>query len=197
MVETPLISVVMPVYNGVGLLERAVESVCRQTFEKWELLVTDDGSTDDSAEVVEQIAAQEPRVRLFRLPENSGIGSGRNLALEHARGEMICYLDCDDEFQPLHLANIAALRHRGDVLVFCYDIISPPAETSDRWIYTWNPAVSRDRLFCGNIATPLGVVHHRNWADKIGGFNSLLWNEEDVDYWRRLAERVRNSFTFR
>ena len=183
----PVVSIIMPVYNGEGLIERAIDSVRRQTSDEWELLITDDGSTDNTAAIVEQITTQDSRVRLFQLPENSGIGRGRNLALQHARGEMIAYLDCDDEYYPMHVENIVTLKHKGDVLVFCYDIQTAPGENGRQSVYTWNPVIAKPKFFRENICTPLGVVHHRSWLDRLGGFNELLWREEDFDLWRRMA----------
>ena len=70
MTTTPAISVVMPVYNGARFLTRAIESVRNQAFPDWELLVVDDGSTDDSATLLDQFARTEPRIRVFRHHNN-------------------------------------------------------------------------------------------------------------------------------
>ena len=82
----PLVSIVMPVYNGMATVERAVRSVAGQTFVDWELLVVDDGSTDGSREAVAAWTARDARIRLIPSTENRGEGSARNLALGSARG---------------------------------------------------------------------------------------------------------------
>ncbi len=114
----PSISVIMPVRNGAALLGRAIRSLLRQTCPDWELIAVDDCSSDGSAEMLKAWADRDPRIRLVRLPENSGPGAARNASLLVAQGRMIAYLDHDDEYFPDYLE--AAMRHRGkgDVLVF-------------------------------------------------------------------------------
>ena len=116
-----MVSVIMPVYNGMATLERAMWSVQAQSFADWELLVVDDCSTDRSWEAVATWAAADPRIRPLHSAENRGPGAARNLGLRSARGQFIAYLDCDDEYDPQYLEHVARLRDKGDVLVFEYD----------------------------------------------------------------------------
>ncbi|MBN2579012.1 MAG: glycosyltransferase family 2 protein [Pirellulales bacterium] len=94
----PLISIIMPVYNGRSTLDRALQSVLNQTFSDWELLLIDDCSTDGSADILRLWEEREPRIKFLCTPENSGQCAARNLGLRHARGEFVCYLDQDDEY---------------------------------------------------------------------------------------------------
>jgi teichuronic acid biosynthesis glycosyltransferase TuaG len=96
--DCPLISVVMPVHNGAATLNRAIESVEAQTFPDWELLVVDDASTDNCGEALKAWADKDSRIRPFSIKENGGPSVARNIALRHARGEFIAYLDHDDEY---------------------------------------------------------------------------------------------------
>jgi len=89
----PLVSVILPTYNRADLLPRAVSSVLAQTYPHWELIVWDDGSTDNTAEVVRSYG--DERVRYFRN-DNHGISYARNRAVENARGELLAFLDSDD-----------------------------------------------------------------------------------------------------
>ena len=79
---------------------------------------------------------------------------------------------------------------RGDVLVFAYD-----TPDGDGRLQTWDPAALRENLFAVDLAAPLGVVHHRRWSEKVGGFNELLWCDEARDVWKRLA-RAGAEFVF-
>jgi len=88
----PLISVIIPVYNGERYLAEAIESVLAQTYRPIELIVVDDGSTDGSAEIVQQFG---PPVRYHYQP-NAGVSSARNSGVELARGELLAFLDADD-----------------------------------------------------------------------------------------------------
>ena len=87
----------MPAYNAEAYIEEAIGSVLAQTYTNWELLLVNDGSTDDTARIID--AFSDPRIRVFHK-ENGGIGSARNMALSHAQGEFMCGLDADDVFPP-------------------------------------------------------------------------------------------------
>ena len=116
----PTVSIIMPAYNAVRYIGEAIASVQAQSFENWELLVIDDGSTDKTATVVENVRKQDPRVRLLKN-DRKGVSSARNKGLECARGEFIGFLDADDAYYPEVLARrVEALRRNPDWrFVFC------------------------------------------------------------------------------
>lgn len=97
-----LVSILMPAYNAQTYLREAIDSVIAQTYPHWELIVVNDGSTDATAAMID--GYEDPRIRVFHK-SNGGIGSARNLALEHARGRFMCGLDADDVFPPNSLAS--------------------------------------------------------------------------------------------
>ena len=99
----PSISVIVPVYQAEKLLHRCFESVSRQTFPDWELILVDDGSTDGSAALCDKFAARESRARVFHRKKNQGVSEARNLGINESRGDYITFLDADDcyEFQAL------------------------------------------------------------------------------------------------
>ncbi len=98
---TPLVSVIMPAYNAERYIAEAITSVLAQTHQNWELLVVNDGSTDATKAIVEGF--DDPRIKLYNKV-NEGIGSARNLALQHVRGVFICGLDSDDVLPPNSIA---------------------------------------------------------------------------------------------
>lgn len=100
----PLVSVVTPVYNATRWLPQTLASVCAQTLTDWEHILVDDGSTDNSREIVEAAVARDPRIRLLCTPCNGGPAAGRNMALGAARGRFIAFLDADDLWLPEKLA---------------------------------------------------------------------------------------------
>ena len=91
----PLISVIIPVYNVAEFLNRCMESVCGQTYRNLEIIVVDDGSTDESSAMCDKWAASDSRIRLIRQP-NGGLSAARNTALDVAKGEWIAFVDSDD-----------------------------------------------------------------------------------------------------
>lgn len=94
------ISVIMANYNGAKFLPDAIESIQRQTCKDWELIICDDASSDDSANIAEQAAAQDSRIQLQRNPDNKGAAAARNLGLAAARGDWIAIVDSDDLLHP-------------------------------------------------------------------------------------------------
>jgi hypothetical protein len=116
--DQPIVSVIIPVYNGARWLSTAVASVLSQTLSNLELLIVDDASTDDTAGIAEQWTRRDPRVRLLRQPTNRGQSAARNLALGLARGEWIAPVDADDEIRPdrLRLLVEAGEREQADLI---------------------------------------------------------------------------------
>ena len=94
--ETPTVSVIMPAHNVERFVEQAIGSVLNQTLKDFELIIVDDGSTDRTLEICRRIAHDEPRIKIIEQKENHGPGPARNLALDHAIGEFIFFLDADD-----------------------------------------------------------------------------------------------------
>ncbi|HUH78182.1 MAG TPA: glycosyltransferase family 2 protein, partial [Devosia sp.] len=98
-----LVSIVIPAFNAAPFIERTLRSASAQTHAAIEILVVDDGSTDETAAVVERLTTTDSRIRLFRKP-NGGVASARNLGLQQARGEWVSFLDADDLWHPAKVA---------------------------------------------------------------------------------------------
>ncbi|WP_072543299.1 glycosyltransferase family 2 protein [Bacteroides mediterraneensis] len=92
----PSISIIVPVYNAERTLNRCVDSILSQTFQEWELLLIDDGSTDRSGELCDEYVSKDQRIKVFHK-KNGGVSSARNTGLNHAKGEWITFIDSDDE----------------------------------------------------------------------------------------------------
>ena len=99
-----LISVIMPVYNAGEFLVEAIESVRAQTYENWELLAVNDGSTDHSWELLKYMAQKDKRIRVFNLKKNMGLGAAANYAIHRARGIYLARFDADDIMPKSRLA---------------------------------------------------------------------------------------------
>ena len=108
MEQAPLISIIMPVYNAGVLLHTAVESVLRQSFADFELLLVDDGSTDGSVALAHELAKKDGRIRVLEQP-NAGICAARNLGLQHCRGQWFTFCDDDDTMLPHALETLLVL----------------------------------------------------------------------------------------
>ena len=99
----PIVSVIMPAYNAQRYLAQAIRSLQAQTFTQWELIVVDDCSGDDTAQIVSQLAQADPRIRLYRNEQNLGAAKSRNRGLELQEGEFVAFLDSDDVWRPKKL----------------------------------------------------------------------------------------------
>lgn len=98
--KTILLSVIVPAYNAMDCLEKCINSIRKQTFPSIEIIIVDDGSTDNTGALAEMIAMSDKRVRVFHK-ENGGSSSARNLGIENARGEYIGFVDADDFIEPM------------------------------------------------------------------------------------------------
>ncbi len=194
--EIPAISVIMPVFNGALFFDRSIGSLLRQSFPNWELCVVDDCSTDDTPDRLREFAAQDPRIRVLKTPINSGPAAAKNVALRAARGDLIAYLDCDDEFFADHLERV--IRHDAicDVLAYGYDVfVDEHPELPPRFSHTWVARHSWDRIDEVNLCTPLGIVHRRQLLERVGLFDEQLVLDDDSDLWRRFR-RAGAEFAF-
>lgn len=111
-----LVSVIVPVYNTVDLLSRCVNSIRRQTYRNLEILLVDDGSTDNSGALAEKMALEDKRVRVFHK-ENGGSSSARNLGIEKARGDFIGFVDSDDYIEPEMYERLLAVALEENLLM--------------------------------------------------------------------------------
>ena len=103
-----LISVIVPVYNAAPYLRACIESVLCQTYPDFELILTDDGSTDQSAEICREFCRKDPRIRFYPR-EHGGVSAARNASIEQAKGTDLFFLDCDDAIHPALLQTLLSL----------------------------------------------------------------------------------------
>lgn len=189
----PRVSVILPAYNEAERIAGALASVRAQTYDDWEVVVADDGSTDATAEVARRFA--DPRVRVVQSPVNRGLASTRNLAIAHARGELLALLDADDAWLPEYLERLLALHdaHAGRVRVgvascnarLVVDGKADPVTYGERFgfpedVSVWS-LLESNPIFVGVLA-PKRVI------EEVGGFAEGLRSSEDLDLWLRVLE---------
>ncbi|MBX7213723.1 MAG: glycosyltransferase [Thermoflexales bacterium] len=154
MTSDPVVSIVLPTYNNVGTIGAAIQSVIFQSFQDWELLLLDDGSTDGTRELVG--AFDDPRIRLIQDGQHLGLAPRLNQGIDLARGSLIARMDGDDICYPTRLASeVAYLSIRGDV-----DLVGSFA------------------AFFESPDTPLGIFrapeHHTELCDRMPGIIRLI-----------------------
>jgi glycosyltransferase involved in cell wall biosynthesis len=187
-----LISVIMPAFNAERYIGKALESVSSQTYPNWEIIVTNDGSTDSTARMVSGFAQQTPRnVMLLEHAQSQGPSAARNIAMKAAKGEYIAFLDADDIWMPDHLNRLCAVLASGkadlaysDCYVF-YETSSGEMELLP--IDTIEVKNPRQDLFRRNFINTSAAAITRRLMEKVGAFDATLWAGEELDYWIRSA----------
>lgn len=100
----PLVSIITPSYNSSLYIGETIKSVQEQTYQNWELLITDDCSTDNTLELIKRLANNDKRIKIHQLPSNQGSGPARNNSIKNAKGKYIAFLDSDDYWVPHKLS---------------------------------------------------------------------------------------------
>ena len=109
-----LVSIITPSFNSSKFITETIEGVLKQTYSNWELLITDDCSTDNSIEIINQYVHQDSRIKLLKLDKNSGAGVCRNKSIEAAKGRYIAFCDSDDVWMPQKLEKQLAFMEKMD-----------------------------------------------------------------------------------
>jgi glycosyltransferase involved in cell wall biosynthesis len=203
----PAVSVITPSYQRAHLITRALSSVLGQDFADLEIVVVDDGSTDDTAAVIARVA--DPRLRYVRFEKNRGIGAARKAGIEEARGEVVAFLDSDDLWKPGKLATVmgAFRRHPEVDLVFSdFENIDHTSGERERGFEKTATALRRltvtplepdwwlvekgalEGLLEANfIGTSSVVALRRSVFTRAGNFRADLSGPEDLEMWWRAA----------
>ncbi len=199
---TPAVSVVIPAYNRASTIRPAIESVLRQSISDIEVIIVDDGSTDETADVAE--AMDDPRLRVLRQPHNSGAAAARNAGVAAARGALVAFQDSDDEWLPLKLEKQLALLRRLDrpVAVYCGMLVvvglgEDPGRGGRRGQLDYLPTLTLSgvdgdilpQLLRRSFVSTQTLIAPRETLRAIGGFDETLPALEDWDCALRLAQR--------
>lgn len=189
------VSVIIPAYNKAELTCRAVESVLNQTYKDIELIVVDDGSTDDTPA---RLSAYGQRIRYIRK-DNGGACSARNCGIRLARGEFLAFIDCDDLYAPDKIElGVNYLRQHFEVGFL--HTAAQFIDNNDHIVGDYSHRKSRDqgwiarRLIFGNYICNSTVMVRRSCLDAVGVFDESIFTPADWDLWLRLAERYRTGY---
>jgi glycosyltransferase involved in cell wall biosynthesis len=196
----PRVSVIVPAYNAAGFLPDAFESVIRQTYNDWEIVVVDDGSTDETPAVVASYAARLPDKLTYVYQSNRGLPAARNTAIRHSRGEFLALLDADDVCLPRRFELCVAALDRNPCAALVHgriarmDAVGNPLDepTFDskylsghikRHIYT-----RRAHISCCT------AMFRKKCLAVTGYFDETMRATEDRDMWFRIAEKFEVAF---
>lgn len=192
-----LISVIVPIYNVQQYLPECLDSLLVQTYTNLEILLIDDGSTDESGKICDEYAAKDDRVRVIHK-ENGDVSAARNTGLTESKGKYISFVDSDDVVSPLFLEELYDLLQKKDA-----DISACAFERSINTIFSEKRAETKDWLFSSEEMLV-------NWHGKFKAYETVLWNKlykaelfndlrfadgrrnEDVLLSHRIVEKAKN-----
>jgi glycosyltransferase involved in cell wall biosynthesis len=184
---TPRVSVIIPVYNGDRYIVQAVKSVLSQTYQDWEIIIVDDGSTDNTRQLLEPYF----NTIQYVYQANQGAAGARNRACQLAKGEFLAFLDSDDLFLPDKLAKQIACFDANpalDMVQTGWFIMDETGENVSE-VKPWQQAPKLDltSFILYKCVRPSAMMLRREWWERLGGFDSQLPPTEDLDFALRLC----------
>lgn len=189
-IDLPFVSAILPVYNRAGSIERAIESVFAQSYRPLELIVVDDGSDDETTHI---LAKYKSVATVLRQP-NQGAYAARNLALRHAKGDLIAFIDSDDAWLPDKLERqVPLMREKIGLVYGDIEIVATPESGAPRIARTKFNAVMPHRgdvleaLAWGNFVPTCTALVRREALESIGGFDEQSRISADYLAWYAIA----------
>ncbi|RIZ71942.1 MAG: glycosyltransferase [Methylococcales bacterium] len=196
--SSPLVSIITPVYNGEQYLSEAIESALAQTYQNFELLIINDGSTDNSAEIIKPFL-KDSRV-IYIEQKNAGVAAARNTAIKQARGKYIGFLDQDDCWLPDKLSTQIQFLEKKPELAFVHsrqDYIQADGVVITDYPKDWVTDLHGNcfvELFKRNRISVLTVLLRKKVIDEIGFFNEAVSRVDDYELWLRICSKYPIDF---
>ncbi|ANL47962.1 glycosyltransferase family 2 protein [Rhizobium phaseoli] len=196
--SAPLVSVVVPAFNASPYIERTLRSAVQQTYANLEIIVVNDGSTDDTARLVEKMAAVDPRIRLPST-SNRGVAAARNTGIEASSGPYVAFLDADDLWHPTKIEKQVTALDRLPLQWAAVYVLHHIINKDDEIICSCRPDIARGYIYARHltfkyVGNGSALLVRRGVAIEIGGFDSSyaaagIGGCEDLDFELRLAAR--------
>ncbi len=185
----PLVSIIMPTYNSENTVKESISSVLQQTYSNWELIISDDNSTDQTVEVVKNF--DDPRIKVHQLTHNGGAGVARNNSIEKANGRYIAFLDSDDLWLPRKLEKqIEYMEKNGYALTYSsYQVFD---NTGTIGTITPPQSITYNELIYSNVIGCLTAVYN---ADMIGKrYMPLIRKRQDMGLWLSILRDIDKAY---
>jgi glycosyltransferase involved in cell wall biosynthesis len=179
-----MVSIILCTYNRAALLPRAIESVLKQTYPDWELVVVDDGSNDTTRALIEHYKEKDERISYF-FQVNAGLASARNTGMRLAVGDYLCFLDSDDEFAPAHLERRVKYLEKYPAVDFLHGgmkLIGPKKKQ-----YVVNLIDPKKKIHLSECHVGGTFFFHRRVLRRVKSFNAIPFGE-DFDFYQRVEK---------
>lgn len=192
--KKPIISIITPMYNAEEFISKSIESVLKQSFKSWEMIIIDDFSSDNSTSIVNRYIAQDSRIKLIKSKENfGGPAKPRNLGIKNAKGSFIAFLDCDDYWSTDKLAIcVEYMNDNYDLIYHDMERISNKLQFFGRKFNKTRKlkkSITVDLLLSGNLISNSSTIVRKKVLHKVGLINEnrSLIAAEDYNTWLKIS----------
>lgn len=183
---TPLVSIIMPCYNAERYIAQSIESVLAQSYQNWELIITDDASTDKSVEIISKYSKNDDRISVMVPDEHQGIARTRNMSISRARGRFVAFLDNDDLWKPEKLEKQIKFMLEKEIgfSYTSYELVDQDGITKNKIIQTqgvvdYKKYLRNTIIGCGTVMIDRDIVGHfgmpiNDTSDDMAAWLSIL-----------------------
>lgn len=187
-----LVSIITPSYNCARFIEATIRSIQSQTYENWELLITDDNSTDSSCNLIEKISRKDKRIKLFKLEKNSGAGVARNNSIKNAHGKFIAFCDSDDQWLPNKLKEQLSFMIAKDCALSYTSYLVCNERGDDCGVIHCKPTTSYANILQDNRIGCLTAMYN---SEKIGKqYFPDIRKRQDWALWIKIIKEFGNAY---
>ncbi len=196
--KVPKVSIIIPTYNRAKMLSRAIKSVLNQTFQDFELIIVDDGSTDNTKEVVENFQKQDSRINYIWMKNSGRPAKPRNIGIKNSKGKYIAFLDSDDEWMPEKLEKQIILFENSNInklgFVGC-NILNIDTLKNFNKIYKM-PRIRKlfKHLLIRNFLMTPSILVKKSVIEDVGLFDENFEVADDWDMWIRISQKYDFDF---
>ena len=190
---TSLVSIITPNYNSEKFIEQTLQSIIKQTYKNWELLIVDDCSTDNSVKIIKKYVANDKRIQFYKLKENSGAAVARNKAIEKAAGTFIAFLDSDDLWLPEKLAKQLAfmIDNNYNFTYTSYNLITENDTILNKDVFC-KPKLSYKKMLFSNKIGCLTAMYNAANLGKI--YMPKIRKRQDYALWLKILKQEKYAY---
>lgn len=190
-----LVSIITPTWNSEKYILETIRSVQSQSYKHWEMIIVDDNSIDNTVQIIQKIAAKEPRIKLFKQKENMGAGIARNYALQNAKGRFIAYLDSDDLWEPEKLAKQINFMIKKNCGFSCtsYEVIDAHGQSLHKIIHMLE-RVDYIKFLTNNLLQTVGIMVDTEIVNKKLLIMPPIRRRQDAATWLQILKEGYDCF---
>lgn len=181
----------MPSYNSESHISESIESVLSQTYQNWELIITDDNSSDSTVDIIGKYLEQDCRIKLLQSNKNCGAGTARNTSIKEARGKFIAFLDSDDLWLPQKLEKQIGFMINNN-FSFTYSYYQKFSKSNKGSIIKSNRKTNYEDLICSNVIGCLTAIYDAEILGKM--YMPSIRKRQDMALWLEILKITKTAY---